>query len=126
MDEQLEKQPEIVSSNPDVLVSKTPPGEPVPPPAPPAKKIVVANGEEVTLDPNSSALVVMMDLRDGSLGIYDLQNCAHRATAKMLLNEALDHYRSQGTSAAVATMLAKLAATEPKKKGFVMPFQKKD
>jgi hypothetical protein len=98
----------------------------VPPVAPVLKKIVTANGEEVVLQEYQSALVVMQDIRDGSLSIYDIQNCANRATAKMLLNEALDHYRSQAAAAATATMLAKIAAQEPKKKGFVMPFGKKD
>ena len=92
-------------------------------PTPELKKIVVGNGEEVVLQPYHSAIVVVQDLRDGSLGIYDLQNCANRATAKMLLNEALDHYRAQATAAASVAMMAKIAATDQKKKGgFVLPF----
>jgi hypothetical protein len=112
-----EQQPEVGS-----MVT---PDAPVPPPPPPVKKITVANGEEVILEPFQAALVVLMDLRNGSLGIYDLQNCSNRATAKTLLNEALDHYRAVAVAASTVTMMAEIGKKESKKGGIFNPFEKR-
>ena len=99
---------------------------PPPPPPPPVKKITVANGEEVTIEPYQAALLVMMDLRNGSLGIYDLQNCHNRATAKSLLNESLDHYRAMASAASTVQMLAEVSKSQPKKSAIFNPFAKKE
>jgi hypothetical protein len=93
-------------------------------PTPPVKKVTSANGEEVIIEPFHAAILVMMDMRNGSLGIYDLQNCPTRSTAKMLLNEALDHYRSVGTAASTVAMMAEIAKSEPKKKSIINPFSR--
>jgi hypothetical protein len=98
----------------------------VPPAPPPLKKIVVANGEEVTLQPYQSAIVIMKDRRDGSLGIYDVQNCPNRSEAKSLLNDALDHYRAAEVAASTVSMMANLAAKTPKKSPIFNPFGKKE
>lgn len=95
-------------------------------PTPPVKKVIVANGDEVIVEPYHLAILVMMDARNGSLGIYDLQNCATRATAKMLLNESLDHYKSAASAASTVQMLAEISKNQPKKGAIFNPFGKKD
>jgi hypothetical protein len=64
-------------------------------------------------------------MRNGSLGIYDLQNSSTRSIAKMLLNESLDHYKSVASAASTVAMMAELAKKEPKKNHIFNPFEKK-
>jgi len=100
------------------------PVAPEAPPAPPAlKEIVVANGETVKLQPPESALLVTLNHQTGFLSIYDVQNCSSRATAKMILNCAMDRYRSIEIADEVLNLFSRIQAQEEAKKrnGIVIP-----
>ena len=56
-------------------------------------RIKPAEGEEVVLNENDLAVLVVLDPSTGQPVVYNIQNCPLRAFARMLMNEALMLYQ---------------------------------
>lgn len=86
------------------------------------RKIVLSNGQELTLKPTDMAVVVMFDTVSGQPAVFDIQNTPHRAYSMMILNEALRLYDLSSYVNSVAKVFGAIVAEASKKKpGLQLP-----
>lgn len=97
------------------MTEGTPNVEPTPEQlAPEPIQVKLASGEQVTLQAHEMAVLVVLDQRNGSPAVYEVQNCPLRAYSKMLLNEALNLYNVLSVANSTAKVIDELQEKKPK------------
>lgn len=94
----------------------------------PNKKVIGAGGNEIELKKTDMAILVVLDTTTGFSSVYNIQNAARSAYARMLLNEAKDLYSVNANAYAVAEVvidsLNKAMEANKNKGGLKLPFGK--